>query len=751
MTTANLFDHLGRPIHLGQKLGTGGEGAVFEIATTSDLVAKVYHKPPAARTEAKLRTMVGLLRDELVRVAAWPTATLHERPGGPAVGLVMRRIKDFKEIHTLYSPAHRKTTFPRADWRFLVTTAMNCSAAMENLHICGVVVGDVNQSNVLVSAAGLIALIDCDSFQIQSNGQTYPCEVGVPLFTPPDLQGQNFRGLNRTANHDRFGLAVLIFHLLFMGRHPFAGRFLGRGEMPIEEAIKQYRFAYGRSARSYEMQTPLHALPLSAVSLQLVELFERAFTRGASQGNTRPTGADWYNALKGLLQTLRPCSADQGHVYASHLPSCPWCNLMKQGAPNFFISVAYYRQGASQTGPIFVLATVWARIEQVSHPNLTYQPPVVPRAGHPHPFPPGVPVAVPPKPAPPPILISPPSPPPVRVPASASQPPLIPADTLQWTVGIVAGASGLVFAPFLFCVKPIAVVALIAFVAFGLWWGVLEVMRRMEMDKANRLYEVELDELRAAASRQRQEWEDRLATEQANARRHYAERLRPWEQTVAAIRREAEKRRRTNADAEQRLQAAESNWVTRASWYGNHFEMKKAELRTLRERHDSLAREYTAERQGLQFKAREMQLAQFLQQHFISDHVIPDIGPTRKATLASFGIETALDVEPATILQVPGFGPKLTDRLTYWREEIERQFVFNAAVGVPPQEQQALDLRFAQARKQVEARLLSGEGELRAIVNQAESELRLLYSHVQSCLQSLVQSELDLKLLPQGV
>ena len=223
MTPANLFDHLGRSIQLGQILGTGGEGTVFEVATASDLVAKIYHKAPAARTVAKLRTMVGLTRDELVRVAAWPSATLHERPGGQIVGLMMRRIKDFKEIHTLYSPAHRKTIFPQADWKFLVMTAMNCVAALENMHSCGVVVGDVNQSNVLVSAAGLIALIDCDSFQIQANGQIYPCEVGVPLFTPPELQGQSFRGVNRTSNHDRFGLAVLIFHLLFMGRHPFSG------------------------------------------------------------------------------------------------------------------------------------------------------------------------------------------------------------------------------------------------------------------------------------------------------------------------------------------------------------------------------------------------------------------------------------------------------------------------------------------------------------------------------------------------
>ena len=139
------------------------------------------------------------------------------------------------------------------------------------------VIGDVNQSNVLVSNKGFVALIDCDSYQVEIKGQSYPCEVGIDLFTPPELQGRSFRNLIRTQNHDRFGLAVLVFYLLFMNRHPFAGRYLGQGDMSIEQAIRQHRFAYGRAAASFQMQVPQHALPLSALSNQLVELFERSF------------------------------------------------------------------------------------------------------------------------------------------------------------------------------------------------------------------------------------------------------------------------------------------------------------------------------------------------------------------------------------------------------------------------------------------------------------------------------------------
>ncbi len=41
-----------------------------------------------------------------------------------------------------------------------------------------------------------------------------------------------------------FGLAVLLFQLLFLGRHPFSGVFGGRGEMTVVRAVSECRFAY---------------------------------------------------------------------------------------------------------------------------------------------------------------------------------------------------------------------------------------------------------------------------------------------------------------------------------------------------------------------------------------------------------------------------------------------------------------------------------------------------------------------------
>lgn len=76
----------------------------------------------------------------------------------------------------------------------------------------------MNERNLLVSTHdATVRIIDCDSFQVRAGSQLFVCEVGVPLYTPPELQGAALG--ERTVVHDLFGLAVVIFQLLFVGGH----------------------------------------------------------------------------------------------------------------------------------------------------------------------------------------------------------------------------------------------------------------------------------------------------------------------------------------------------------------------------------------------------------------------------------------------------------------------------------------------------------------------------------------------------
>jgi len=113
---ANFYDASGKLIPLGQKLGSGGEGDVYEIpAISHDLVAKIYHEPLKHDKQEKLKAMVHWCDAHLKKIAAWPTTTLHLERNGQTRGFLMPKVAGYEPIHKLYSPAHRKQLFPDAD------------------------------------------------------------------------------------------------------------------------------------------------------------------------------------------------------------------------------------------------------------------------------------------------------------------------------------------------------------------------------------------------------------------------------------------------------------------------------------------------------------------------------------------------------------------------------------------------------------------------------------------------------------
>ncbi len=364
-----LYDHLNKPILLGEELGRGGEGLVYTIQGDTTNVAKVYHKPVAGEKAEKLKAMVVNSLD-LSRFTAWPSATLHDKPGSTVKGFIMPRVSGHREVHELYGPAHRKVQFPHADWAFLIHAARNVAAAFQSIHDCGHTIGDVNQSGILISQQAVCRLIDTDSFQIRLGNKVYYCEVGTSHFTPSELQRKSFRGILRKENHDNFGLAVIIFQLLFMGRHPFAGRYSGSGDMPIERAIQEYRFAFGSRASTQQMAPPPNALDLSVCTSSVVRLFERAFGEQAVHQENRPRAQEWVNQLDALRSELRSCNQNSVHKYHKNLSSCPWCKLENVSGTVYFL--AYTNTGQTQNK--FNLEDVWSKIQAITIPSLNKLP-----------------------------------------------------------------------------------------------------------------------------------------------------------------------------------------------------------------------------------------------------------------------------------------------------------------------------------------------------------------------------------------
>ncbi|MCW1926633.1 hypothetical protein OKA05_29035 [Luteolibacter arcticus] len=349
-------------VRLGSLLGKGGEGAVYALADDPDLVAKVYLKDISTERAAKLQIMPGLLTPEIAQLTAWPQDVLY-KPDGRIGGFLMKRMASSKDIHSLYGPKSRLAEFPHADWRLLVCAALNLARSFHTLHHAGCLVADVNHGGIRVTADGTIRIIDCDSFQISWQGRTYLCEVGTDQFTPPELQQKSFRETPRTANHDNFGLAVMIFQLLQMGRHPFAGRYKGPEDMPIPKAIGQLRYAYGSSAALTNMEPPPHTARPHAASPEIAALWEQAFSREGIAHGGRPTAATWVAELSRLEKSFEQCGANPTHYFFRGHGTCPWCPIESIGVILFGIPL---NGGVADSVGI---ALVWQQIQGVQNPG----------------------------------------------------------------------------------------------------------------------------------------------------------------------------------------------------------------------------------------------------------------------------------------------------------------------------------------------------------------------------------------------
>lgn len=366
MTRLFHTSHAGQ-IRLGQRIGGGGEGEIYDVAGRDDLVAKIYHEPPQPEKAEKLIVLARLGSERLFRLSAWPVDVLRERPDGQVVGFSMKKIGGAEEVHTLHSPKSRLLKFPDASWAFLIHVAANIARAVAVMHEHGFVIGDVNPKNILVTRRATIHLLDCDSFQVAENGRTFRCEGGFAEYTPPELQGMAFREVDRTRMHDCFGLAVVIFQLLFMGRHPFSGRYTGTGEMPLERAISERRFAWGVDAAQRQMQPPPGTLPLAAIPDEMAELFRRAFLT-----IERPQPREWIEPLERLSGALKKCSLHSGHHYFQKLADCPWCDIEVRARIRLF-NFALGKPG--QPGQNFRLDEIWQQIESVPAPPAPLLPP----------------------------------------------------------------------------------------------------------------------------------------------------------------------------------------------------------------------------------------------------------------------------------------------------------------------------------------------------------------------------------------
>lgn len=701
----------GQPIALGPEIKAGAEGRIHEVIGQQMTLAKVYHQLPSTQKWAKLNVLSSIRTAPLHRIAALPADLLRDERGN-GVGFLMPRAPDgFLEVHELYDPRSRLRRFPEATWDFMVHVAMNAARVFAQMHDQGIIIGDVNHSNLLVNQRGHVYLIDCDSVQVRDGGRVYHCGVGTPEYVPPELQNLNLSLVDRTEDHDAFGFAVLAFQLLMLGCHPYAGRRPGRDSADPAELIARSIFAHGAAARAAGIAPPPHVPKLHMLGSTISALFEATFV---AVGQGRPRPAQWISALAELAGSITRCNAERGHFYLQGLQGCPWCVVESRIGP------IWPRAVTPTTGQAASFTALWERVK-VLYGNLK-----LPSRARPSFDVAGMWAAI------------------LQVPAPADQELVLPLEVdpdpaphlvtlarhvlgrqaVQWviTLAILAGVIAVLINAGI-CLGALAGLAATHLLS-PIWkrrTGDINEQHELAISKAKAEYltAVEADKratsiLEAAARANRFHGKLRTLERQRDELMRV---LRDWDQSVS---------------------------ITAMP---EHLQDRNRQLQGLHLRLTGLSAKRNEAWQRLQQGAHESRLRRYLQTVPLPDPgVIEGIGTGKIAILRSYRITCAADITLERVLAVPGIADVLASRLLVWRAGIAGRFQFQPNAGPDPQDVADLDRDIERERAALENQLFGGcQAMLQALTNLVEQAADARVQHVTDLGNALLQGPAELR------
>jgi len=292
-----VFGGSGTIYRLTEEIGSGGEGKVYRLNDGS--AAKIYRsgKNSPGRI-AKLRLMSSH-RLEYPGLC-WPLEVLCSQSGEP-VGYRMATASGISLKNLIFNREERESRFPGIKKHDMVRLCISILETTDFLHRSGILIGDINLQNILVESPEKVWFVDCDSYQ----ANRYGCPVGIVNFTPPELQGTDFRKRLRTIENERFSISVLLFTIMLMGKSPYSQS----SSDDMGQAIREMDFLYPFGDNG-KKNTPPGAgrFMWSQLPYSLKRYFYNTFQEGGiySTEQTRLSDADWLSEFKNyhsLLET----------------------------------------------------------------------------------------------------------------------------------------------------------------------------------------------------------------------------------------------------------------------------------------------------------------------------------------------------------------------------------------------------------------------------------------------------------------
>jgi DNA-binding helix-hairpin-helix protein with protein kinase domain len=312
-----VCDRTGAVRPLGPALGRGGEGTVHVLAGNPGVLVKLYPRetlagPRAAQLRCKLEAMPALESMRRDPSFAWPRTLVFDRCGRWR-GFAMRRVRGYS-LQTLCQPGLTAERLPGWSRRETAAAARSFVRLLERAHGRGVILGDVHPGNFVVDPGSCaVSGIDCDSYQIEHGKRLFPCTVGVPLLTAPELLGADRSVLRRTVEQELFSAAVMLFRMFMLGLHPYS-RVGGRD--PVA-GLRAGVCALGRGSGQRLPEGPWYRM-WSHLPYYIKEEFITTFREGHRDPSRRTPLGRWEELLHRYAGDL-----DRGYLSDSLMPAAP--------------------------------------------------------------------------------------------------------------------------------------------------------------------------------------------------------------------------------------------------------------------------------------------------------------------------------------------------------------------------------------------------------------------------------------------
>jgi serine/threonine protein kinase len=279
---------------LGECLGEGAEGAVYEIEEFSDVVAKIFKRDKRSNKREKLEvmsedSMISPEEQTEIPWTAWPIDLVSRPPDGSFLGYVMPYL-DTTEYIDAQRYASQHLRWEDTSRRERYKPAINLVLTVRWLHENGYAIGDLSEQNIRVNN-GTVTLIDCDSYSVEDS--EFAGQMEAPRYTPPEGRGTTHEAVTDT---DRFGVAVHVFQFLMAGFHPYQAVGDGAVEGPLPEAIEHGEFPYGNSG-SRDLSPPPRAPEFARLPSSVRRGFEQCFSAGQNDPGARPSLKKWLAIL----------------------------------------------------------------------------------------------------------------------------------------------------------------------------------------------------------------------------------------------------------------------------------------------------------------------------------------------------------------------------------------------------------------------------------------------------------------------